>query len=60
MTIRQGSKVIWTNRATLDGGRPKLLWVTPAKTGTYAVTLAATDLAGNFSTTNATILLNGH
>jgi hypothetical protein len=60
MTIRQGSKVIWTNRATLDGGKPKLLWVTPTKTGTYAVTLAATDLAGNFSTTNATILLNGH
>jgi hypothetical protein len=60
MTIRQGSKVIWTNRATLDGGKPKLLWITPAKTGTYAVTLAATDLAGNFSTTNATILLNKH
>ncbi|HEX4436411.1 MAG TPA: D-glucuronyl C5-epimerase family protein [Solirubrobacteraceae bacterium] len=60
MTIRQGSKVIWTNRATLDGGKPKLLWVTPTKTGTYAVTLAASDLAGNFSTTNATILLNRH
>jgi hypothetical protein len=60
MTIRLGSKVIWTNRATIGGGKPKLLWVTPAKTGSYSVTLAATDLAGNFSTTNATISLSRH
>ncbi len=55
LTIRQGSKVIWSNRATVEGGKPKLLWVTPSKTGTYAVTLTASDLAGNFSSTNATI-----
>jgi hypothetical protein len=60
MTIRQGSKVIWTNRATVAGGKPKLLWATPSKSGSYAVTLAASDLAGNFSTTNATISVTGH
>ncbi|MEA2216630.1 MAG: hypothetical protein QOK19_2191 [Solirubrobacteraceae bacterium] len=60
ITIRKGSKVVWTNRATVAGGRPKLLWVTPSKPGSYAVTLAATDLAGNFSTTNATISVSGH
>ncbi len=60
MTIRRGSKVVWTNRATVDGGRPKLLWVTPKQTGTYSVTLAASDLAGNFSTAQGTLLVGGH
>jgi hypothetical protein len=60
MTIRQGSKVVWTNRATVAGGRPKLLWVTPAKGGSFSVTLAAGDLAGNFSTSQGTILVSRH
>jgi D-glucuronyl C5-epimerase C-terminus len=57
LTIRQGTKVVWTNRATLERGRPKLLWVTPSKPGAYSVTLAASDLAGNFSTATGTITL---
>jgi hypothetical protein len=60
MTIRQGSTVVWRNRATVAGGKPKLLWTTPAKAGTFSVTLAASDLAGNFSTAQGTIVLTKH
>ena len=28
MTVRQGSHVVWTNRATVERGKPRLLWVT--------------------------------
>ena len=55
MTIRQGSRVVWTNRATVQGGRPRLLWVTPAGGGSFAVTLTARDLAGNFATAQGAI-----
>ncbi|MGO9488153.1 MAG: D-glucuronyl C5-epimerase family protein [Solirubrobacteraceae bacterium] len=60
MTVRSGSKVVWTDSATVEGGKPKLLWVTPAKGGSFSVTLAATDLAGNFSTADGTILVSRH
>ena len=52
------SRVIWTNSATVGRGRPKLLWVTPSRPGSYAIGLTATDLAGNFSTTSGTITLH--
>ena len=29
MTIKLGEKTVWTNRATVEGGKPRLLWVTP-------------------------------
>ncbi len=57
LTVRQGTRVVWTNRATLERGRPKLLWITPAKGGTFTVSLTATDLAGNFSTASSTIVV---
>jgi len=60
LTVRQGSHVVWTNTATVDGGKPKLLWITPTKGGTYSVTLTATDPAGNFSTTSGTIVVSPH
>lgn len=60
MTVRQGSRVIWSNGATLARGKPRLLWVTPSKAGTYTLTLTATDLAGNFSTANGSIVLSRH
>jgi hypothetical protein len=60
LTVRQGSRVVWTNAATLERGKPRLLWMTPAKGGTFAITLAATDLAGNFSTTTGTIVVARH
>jgi len=60
MTIRQGTKIVWSTRATVEGGTPKLLWATPAKGGTFSVTLAAGDLAGNFSTAQGTIAVSRH
>ena len=60
MVIKQGSRVVWSNGATLESGRPKLLWVTPAKGGTFTVTLTASDLAGNFSTATGTITVAAH
>ena len=58
MTIKHGSRVVWSNGATLEHGRPRLLWITPAKGGTFTVTLTARDLAGNFSTANGTITVS--
>jgi D-glucuronyl C5-epimerase C-terminus len=57
LSVRKGAKVVWTNRATVEGGRPKLLWPTPKASGTFSVTLTATDLAGNFATAQGTIAL---
>jgi hypothetical protein len=60
LIVRQGSRVVWSNRATVEHGRPKLLWVTPRKGGSFAVTLTATDLAGNFATATGTIVVSRH
>jgi hypothetical protein len=57
LTVRQGGRVVWSNRATVERGRPRLLWVTPAQGGTFAVTLTATDLAGNSATATGTIVV---
>ena len=57
MTIRNGGRSVWTNKAMVERGRPRLLWVTPATGGTFTVTLTATDPAGNFSTATGTILV---
>ena len=58
LTVRQGSRVVWSNSATVEHGDPKLLWVTPAGGGSFSVTLTARDLAGNFSTAGGTILVS--
>jgi hypothetical protein len=58
LTVRQGGRVVWTNRATVERGQPRLLWVTPAAGGTFTVTLSATDLAGNFATAIGTIVVS--
>lgn len=55
LTVRFGGKVVFSNSATVERGKPKLLWPTPAKGGAYSVTLTATDLAGNFATATGTI-----
>ena len=55
LTVRSAGKVVWTNSATVERGKPKLLWSTPAKGGSYTITLTATDLAGNFATASGTI-----
>jgi hypothetical protein len=55
LTVRLGGNVVFSNSATVERGKPKLLWPTPAKGGVYAITLSATDLAGNFATASGTI-----
>jgi hypothetical protein len=60
LTVRQGTKVVWTNGATLERGKPRLLWITPAKGGTFSIELTATDLAGNFSTASGTVVVSRH
>ena len=46
---------VWHTSATVEGGTPRLLFLTPAKAGTYHLTLTATDLAGDFATTSGAI-----
>jgi len=58
MTVREGARVVWTNSATLERGKPRMLWVTPASGGTFTVSLSATDLAGNFATTAGTVVVS--
>jgi D-glucuronyl C5-epimerase C-terminus len=58
ITVKRGSSTVWSNGATVERGKPKILWVTPAQAGTYLVTVTATDLAGNFSTATGTITLS--
>jgi D-glucuronyl C5-epimerase C-terminus len=60
LTVRRGSKVVWTNSATVERGKPRLLWITPTKAGTFTIELTATDLAGNFSTTSGTVAVTDH
>ena len=60
LTVRRGGRVVWTNSATVEHGRPRLLWVTPSAGGTFSVTLTATDLAGNFATAGGTVLVSRH
>jgi hypothetical protein len=60
LTVRQRSKVVWRNSAEVERGKPRLLWITPQKGGTFTVELTATDLAGNFSTTSGTVVVTRH
>lgn len=53
----QRGKVVWTNSATVEAGKPRLLWVTPKHGGTYTVTATATDLAGNSASTSGQVRL---
>jgi hypothetical protein len=55
MKIKLGEKTVWTNTVTVGGGKPRLLWVTPSRTGLYSVELRATDLAGNGEVASGTI-----
>jgi hypothetical protein len=60
LTVKQGSRTVWTNSAYVERGKPKLLWQTPSGGGTFAVTISATDPAGNFATTTGTIVVSKH
>jgi hypothetical protein len=58
LIVRRGSRVVWSNSAYLERGKPRLLWPTPAGGGTFGVTLSATDPAGNFATASGTIVVS--
>jgi hypothetical protein len=58
LTVRHGAKVVWSDSATVERGKPRLLWVTPAGGGSFSVELTATDLAGNVSSTSGTVLVS--
>jgi D-glucuronyl C5-epimerase C-terminus len=60
LTVKQGSRTVWTNSAYVERGKPKLLWQTPAGGGTFNVTLSASDPAGNFATTTGAIVVSKH
>ncbi|MGA7704444.1 MAG: D-glucuronyl C5-epimerase family protein [Solirubrobacteraceae bacterium] len=55
MSIKLGEKTVWSNSATVEGGKPRLLWVTPSKPGLYTVLIKARDLAGNEEVTDGAI-----
>lgn len=57
MVIKLGAKPVWVNNVTVEGGRPRLLWVTPSKPGVYSVGLKAKDLAGNEEVATGTIVV---
>ena len=56
--VLKGSKLVWSNSATVRAGRPRLLWPTPSGGGSFTVSVAARDLAGNFSTTSGTVAVS--
>ncbi len=58
LTIREGGRVVWTNSALVAGGKPRLLWVTPRRSGSYSISITAVDLAGNTASTSGTIALS--
>ena len=58
LTIRQGSRTVWTNSAYVGRGKPKLLWTTPKGGGTFSATVSATDPAGNFATSTGTLVVS--
>ena len=52
LTIKRGDSVVATLAPGVLGyGTKTIFWKAPKKTGTYTVTVTATDLAGNPSST---------
>ncbi len=58
LSVTRGGRLVWSNNALVERGKPRLLWITPTKAGVYQVTLRAVDLAGNSSTTSGTIAVS--
>ncbi len=58
LSISLAGRTVWTNSATVEGGKPRLLWVTPSKPGTYSISLKARDLAGNEASASGTIAVS--
>jgi D-glucuronyl C5-epimerase C-terminus len=60
IAVTRGNRTVWHNAATVEAGKPRLLWVTPPRAGTYSIAITATDLAGNSATATGTIRLLKH
>jgi hypothetical protein len=59
VTTAKGT-VVWRNGATVEAGRPRLLWITPKRRGRFTVTATAVDLAGNRATTSGEVEVTKH
>lgn len=55
MTIRHGPRTVLATSATVSRGLHAYAWQAPSRPGHYAVTLYATDLAGNAARSTGTI-----
>jgi D-glucuronyl C5-epimerase C-terminus len=60
IVITRGNRTVWRNAATVEAGKPRLLWITPSRVGRYSIAVTATDLAGNSATATGTIRLLKH
>lgn len=60
IAITRGNRTVWRNAATVEAGKPRLLWITPSRVGRYSIAITATDLAGNSATATGTIRLLKH
>jgi hypothetical protein len=58
LSVSRGGHLVWSNSALVERGKPRLLWITPTKTGVYTIALRAVDLAGNSSTASGTIAVS--
>jgi hypothetical protein len=56
VTVARGTKTVATlNEGTLGHGTKAVRWLVPKQTGTYTVTVRATDLAGNAGSAAGTV-----
>jgi hypothetical protein len=60
IVISRGGHAVWSNSALVEGGKPKILWVTPKKSGSYTISAQAVDLAGNTASTTGTVTLSAN
>ncbi len=57
LTVSNATQVVRRVAATLERGKPRLLWVTPTKGGIYTAIVSATDLAGNRASISGTLVV---
>ena len=55
ITVSRGTRTVFATSATVGHGLRAFSWRAPSRAGDYAVTIAATDLAGNRTRETATV-----
>jgi hypothetical protein len=58
ITVRQGGRVVYSAHELAGHGTPSFSWPAPRRSGSYAVALAATDLAGNHGSASGSLALS--